>query len=183
MLDAAGGASVAIGFVPASTSAFGVGLLPFGGPVVLHADGQVTPDLREWLISRRARFSTAEAVCSGTGAFDDHGIYALQSALNGFDAHLLIGVDGMGLPVIAQPLDERSFGRVRVSGELPATSTTLVSRAAQRSKSGPTTTAAVRTSPPVTPPPRTAPTPPTVPTTVPAAPSTASAATAPPASA
>ena len=157
VLDAAQAASVTIAFAPATTSALAAGLLPFGGPVVLHADTTVRDDLREWIISRRSRFGAADVVRSGNGALSDQGVYELQSALNGFDAHLLIGVDGMGLPVIAQPLDERPYGRVRVSGALPATSTTLVTRAAQRAKAGPATTAAVRIAPPVTPPPLTAP--------------------------
>lgn len=187
VLAAAGGAGVTIGFAPVATSALAAGLLPFGGPLVLHADDRVTPELREWLISRRARFSAADVVRSGNGALSDQGIYELQSALNGFDAHLLIGVDGMGLPVIAQPIEERALGQVRVSGDLPAATTTLITRAAQRSRSGTATTAPVRIAPPVTPPPRTAPSPAvTVPpasaVTVPSAPPSAtSPATAAPA--
>lgn len=173
VLAAAGGASVTVGFAPVGTSAFGAGLLPSGGPLILHPDAHISPELREWLISRRVRFSAADIVRSGNGALTDQGIYELQSALNGFDAHLLTGVDGMGLPVYVQPLDERPLGRVRVGGALPSTTTTLVTRATQRARTGPTTTAAVRTSPPATPPPRTAPVPTTTttstapPTTVP----------------
>lgn len=36
--------------------------------------------------------------------------WLLQSYLNGFDAHLLRGVSGQGLPVISQPLAERPIG-------------------------------------------------------------------------
>ena len=145
-----------ITFVPTSSSPFALGLLPSSGVVIVHQDGRITAELREWLISRRMRLSGADVVASGAGALPDQGVYELQSALNGFDAHLLIGVDGMGLPVYAQPLDERPIGKVRVTGELPPTTTPLVTRAARR-LSGPTTTVAVRVAPPVTPVPRAAP--------------------------
>ena len=39
-------------------------------------------------------------------AADQH--WALQGYLNGFDAHLLTGVTGQGLPVISQPYGERA---------------------------------------------------------------------------
>ena len=47
----------------------------------------------------------------------------LQGALNGFDRQFLRGDDdGVGLPVFAQPLEERPIGMVRVTGPLPSTS-------------------------------------------------------------
>lgn len=149
-------ARVHVSFVAASSSPFAFGLLPSGGVVIVHEDGHISDSLREWLISRRPRFAGADLVASGAGAVADRGVYELQSALNGFDAHLLTGVDGMGLPVYALPLDERPIGNVRVTGELPPTTTPLVTRAARR-LGGPTTTVAVRVASPVTSAPRSAP--------------------------
>jgi hypothetical protein len=36
--------------------------------------------------------------------------WKMQAYLNGFDAHLLVGVSGQGLPVISQPFSERPIG-------------------------------------------------------------------------
>jgi hypothetical protein len=35
--------------------------------------------------------------------------------VNGFEAHLLIGVSGQGLPVISQPESERPLGKARLT--------------------------------------------------------------------
>ena len=61
--------------------------------------------------------------------------------MNGFDAHLLVGEGGQGLPVFAQPLDERVLGKARVAGPLPPPSpTTLVSRGNPARTGTPTST-------------------------------------------
>lgn len=77
--------------------------------------------LRDWLMLNRKRFSGAVLARSVSAPADDALVYALQSALNGYDAHLLSGNDGDGLPVFAQPLEEQSLGAVRITGPLPST--------------------------------------------------------------
>jgi hypothetical protein len=54
-------------------------------------------------------------VAGANGALDNDGYYETQSLVNGFEAHLLVGVAGQGLPVIPQPESERPLGRARVS--------------------------------------------------------------------
>lgn len=131
-----------------------VGLLPNAGVVVAHPSSDIPLDLRDWIIANRKRFNSADLVISGAGALGDQGVYTLQSGLNGFDAHFLTGVDGMGLPVITQPLDERPIGAARVSGLPPEWIPTTVVSSANARRRGPTTTAAVGISPPATPAPR-----------------------------
>ncbi len=82
-----------------------------GQPVVLHEPGRF-----DW-VGRYLFLAGASAqsvVLAGVeGALRDDGVAALQSMLNGFDAHKLIGVAGQGLPVISQPLVERPIGMAR----------------------------------------------------------------------
>jgi hypothetical protein len=78
--------------------------------------------LRDWLMLYRKRFSAAVLARAVSAPDDDALVYSLQSALNGYDAHLLSGNDGDGLPVFAQPLEEQALGAVRVTGPLPSTS-------------------------------------------------------------
>jgi hypothetical protein len=112
-----------VAFVPQSSTAIGAGYTPVGGPLIVHDDGQVTPALRDWLIARRARFVVAECILGVGGSLPDSGIIELQGALNGYDRQFLRGDDdGVGLPVFAQPLEERPIGMVRVTGPLPSTS-------------------------------------------------------------
>jgi hypothetical protein len=112
-----------LAFVPQSSTAIGAGYTPVGGPLIVHDDGQITPALRDWLIARRARFAVAECVFGVAGSLPDSGIIELQGALNGYDRQFLRGDDdGVGLPVFAQPLEERPIGMVRVTGPLPSTS-------------------------------------------------------------
>jgi hypothetical protein len=55
-----------------------------------------------------------------TGALRTESYYELQSIVNGFEAHKLIGVSGQGLPVIDQPLSERPLGLARRSNTPPS---------------------------------------------------------------
>ncbi len=87
--------------------------------VLIHDPGPVPDDLRDWIATRRRRFVRTEICASAPGAFDNANIYFLQSALNGFDAHHLVGGGGDGLPVYAQPIEEQAIGSARVSGALP----------------------------------------------------------------
>jgi hypothetical protein len=91
-----------------------VALAGLGAPVVLHSPGTLD-GARDWLFRRQARYGRATRVellgssgALGTGAYKE-----LQSILNGFEAHRLVGGGGQGLPVIPQPPSERPIGRAR----------------------------------------------------------------------
>lgn len=143
--------SFGLAFVPASSARLGGGYLPVGGPLLVHDDSAISPDFRDWLVGRRARFAVAECVLTVPGGLTDVGVLELQGALNGYDRQFLRGDDdGVGLPVFAQPLEERPIGMVRVSGSLPSTSVPgVVPRARHKRPIG--------FAPAQTPPPRTAP--------------------------
>jgi hypothetical protein len=88
-------------------------LLSFGGPVLVHLPG-VLDGVRDALFLSRDRLRAV--VCAGaTGALTTQSYYELQSIVNGFEAHQLIGVAGQGLPVIDQPPAERPLGLARRS--------------------------------------------------------------------
>jgi hypothetical protein len=92
-------------------------LVSAGGPILLHAPGTVD-GIRDVLFIARDRLRTV-AVAGATGALTTDSYYELQSIVNGFEAHKLIGVSGQGLPVIDQPLDERPLGLARRSNTPP----------------------------------------------------------------
>jgi hypothetical protein len=119
------------------------------GPIIAVGEGERTV-LRDWIIEHRARFVDAILVRNANGPADDALVYELQSALNGFDSHFLVGHDGNGIPVYAQPLEERPLGAARVRGELPVTSTPPTTAKKRISP----TTAPVGVSPPATPAPK-----------------------------
>ena len=109
-----GGLSVTL--VPAAMAGAAPGAIPGHGVLLYHPDGALGLDAWLWSLAHRER--AARGVVAGSfGTLDDGGIYDLQSALNGFDTHRLIGVPGQGLPVISQPASERELGRARVAGE------------------------------------------------------------------
>jgi hypothetical protein len=112
--------SITVGFASATTGGFGY-VVAANSVVLLHEAGPFTDEFREWINTRRRRFSRGELCTSAPAAYDNANIYLLQSALNGFDAHQLAGGGGDGLPVYSQPLEEQAIGRARVSGELPTT--------------------------------------------------------------
>ena len=140
-----------LAFVPASSARMGGGYLPVGGPLLVHDDSVISPDFRDWLVARRTRFAVAECVLTVAGGLSDAGVLELQGALNGYDRQFLRGDDdGVGLPVFAQPLEERPIGMVRVSGPPPSTGVPgVVPRARHKRPIG--------FAPAQTPPPRTAP--------------------------
>lgn len=141
--------TMGISFVDASQSSI-IAPLASGATVVLVP--QTNNDaLRDWLMANRKRFSGAVLARSVGGPADDALVYALQSALNGYDAHLLSGNDGDGLPVYAQPFEEQALGAVRVTGPLPST-TVIKSAPTRPRKTG--TTAPVGVQAPATAPPR-----------------------------
>jgi hypothetical protein len=143
-----------------SSTPTAAGTLPVGGLVIVHGDGAIDPALRDWLFAHRKRFTNVDLLVTLRGSLGDQGTYDLQSAVNGYEAHYLVGSDGQGLPVIAQPLDERELGKAKVSGK-PIPPTTIASKANAKRKPP-----APNPAPPVS-------TPPTaVPRTVPSVPTT-----------
>jgi hypothetical protein len=94
-----------------------VGLLPAGGPILLHEPGSLG-GVRDTLFAHRDRIRSV-ALGGATGALTTDAYYELQSIVNGFDAHKLVGVAGQGLPVIDQPLGERPIGLARRSNVAP----------------------------------------------------------------
>ena len=92
-------------------------LLAAGGPVLVHAPGTVD-GVRDALFAHRDRLRSL-VLAGATGALSTDAYYELQSIVNGFEAHKLIGVSGQGLPVIDQPLEERPLGLARRSNTPP----------------------------------------------------------------
>jgi hypothetical protein len=106
-----------VAVAPSSAAGPGAGMAAVGGPLLLHAPGRLD-GARDALFA--IRDSLRRAVAGGaTGALDSAGYYDLQSIVNGFEAHKLIGVAGQGLPVIPQPDSERPVGRARVASTPP----------------------------------------------------------------
>lgn len=99
------------------------GLAGAGALVVVHGDQAISTALRDWLEAQRGRITRIDIATDAHGALLSDGIYQVQSAVNAFHAHLLIGVDGEGLPVVSQPLEERQLGMARVQGPLPTSTT------------------------------------------------------------
>jgi hypothetical protein len=98
----------------------GPGTLPLvsaGGPILMHVPGSVE-GVRDVLFTARDRIRTI-VLGGATGALTTDGYYELQSIVNGFEAHKLIGVAGQGLPVIDQPVEERPLGLARRSNTPP----------------------------------------------------------------
>ncbi len=93
-------------------------LVGAGGPILVHPAASLD-GIRETLFTYRDRLRSV-ALAGLTGALPSDGYYELQSIVNGFDAHKLIGVSGQGLPVIDQPLSERPLGLARLSNTLPS---------------------------------------------------------------
>lgn len=89
----------------AATAALGLA----GAPVLLHDPASLEPTT-DWLFAHRDRIALARTA----GDLPDPVRYELQSVLNEFEAHLLRGEGGEGLPVIPQPRDERPVGEARV---------------------------------------------------------------------
>jgi hypothetical protein len=92
-------------------------LLSLGGPIMVHLPGTLD-GVRDALFLSRDRLH-AVAVGGATGALSTESYYELQSIVNGFEAHKLIGVSGQGLPVIDQPVAERPLGLARRSAAPP----------------------------------------------------------------
>lgn len=90
------------------------GLAASPGLVLLHANPGSLDGARDWMFANRSGFRQTYAV-GASNALNNDGYYEMQSVVNGFEAHLLIGVSGQGLPVIEQPMSERPLGKARAS--------------------------------------------------------------------
>jgi hypothetical protein len=88
-----------------------VGLAALGAPMLTYRRGTLEGSWN-WLHAHRARVQRA-FVAGLPEEFGDKPYYDLQSLLNEFEAHLLIGQAGQGLPVISQPHAERPIGKAR----------------------------------------------------------------------
>ncbi|TML65054.1 MAG: hypothetical protein E6G17_01460 [Actinobacteria bacterium] len=86
-------------------------------PLVLHEPTAVD-GAREWLFADHRSLRTVY-VLDGPGALSTPAYYELQSILNGYEAHRLIGVAGQGLPVVPQPRAEQPIGLARVGPTPP----------------------------------------------------------------
>jgi hypothetical protein len=90
------------------------GLSASPGVVILHSRPGSLDGARDWMFAARPGFRQVFAV-GATGGLNNDGYYEAQSLVNGFEAHLLIGVSGEGLPVISQPESERPIGLARLT--------------------------------------------------------------------
>lgn len=106
------------------------GLAASPGLVLLHARPGALDGARDWMFANRGNFRRVYAV-GAAGGLNNDGYYETQSLVNGFEAHLLIGVAGQGLPVIEQPAHERPIGRARTRAyeSAPASSSYWTDRA------------------------------------------------------
>jgi hypothetical protein len=110
-----GAKNVFVRLAPSGSPDVSVGLAGEGGVLLYHPDGVLGGAVYGWIHEHGS--AIRGALPGGTlGALGDGGIYDLQSALNLFDTHQLVGVSGQGLPVISQPRAEREIGRARVKG-------------------------------------------------------------------
>jgi hypothetical protein len=115
VVDTEGASGISAGFTPLGEPGTAAGLGGCGGVLLYHPPGGVDGDTIEWVRARQVRFVRGISA-GGSGRLGDPSVYQLQSALNHYDTHRLIGVSGQGLPVISQPLAEREIGRARIAG-------------------------------------------------------------------
>lgn len=100
-------------------------------PLLLHETGAgLGQPARDFLF--RAAGVTWVEVVGVAGALDTRGVYEVQSLANRYDAHLLTGVAGQGLPVYEQPLGERPIGLARPGNASPPPRTAVAVRRAAR---------------------------------------------------
>ena len=97
--------------VPAENTGAQLGLAAFGAPMVSFRPGTLE-GAWNWLHANRSGVQRA-FVAGLADEFAEEPYYELQSLLNEFEAHLLIGQAGQGLPVISQPHAERPIGKAR----------------------------------------------------------------------
>ncbi len=115
-------AAFPLAMYPIDLPAVATALMQPGVLSIPHLADNLDPTTRDWLMARRARFLRAHIATGVAPSFQERRIWELQSALNGFQAQLLIGGDGQGLPVITQPNEERPAGKARLAG-IPSTTT------------------------------------------------------------
>ncbi|HWH31139.1 MAG TPA: hypothetical protein VNU01_00555, partial [Egibacteraceae bacterium] len=100
-----------VALTPVGNAAAAAGLAGLAGPMLTYRAGSLD-GAWQWLHAHRA--GVQRAFVAGTvEEFGDRPYYDLQSLLNEFEAHLLRGQAGEGLPVISQPRSERPIGKAR----------------------------------------------------------------------
>jgi hypothetical protein len=151
-LSAEPAAKFPIALLVADDGAHSVALVQPGTLALLHAPDLVDPATRDWLTTNRARFIAATVSTGTRGGMTDARVYDTQAAVNGFMAHLLTGSDGMGLPVIPQPVDEMAQGKARVTGPAPTTTRPLAKRTKTTTTKGKGTASSTKPAVPVAPP-------------------------------
>jgi hypothetical protein len=109
-------------------SAYSAALVQPGSLALLHGADIIDAPTRDWLLSHRTKLSAAHVAAGGRAGLSEARVYDVQSAVNGFNAHLLVGGDGMGIPVIPQPNEEKAMGKARVTGPAPTTPKPLSKR-------------------------------------------------------
>jgi hypothetical protein len=119
---------LSLSMVPAEEDAKACSLTQAGSLTIVHAPDGVDVATRDWLLAHRTRFTGVHVSAGGRAGLAEQRVYEVQSAVNGFNAHLLTGSDGMGLPVIPQPNEERPFGKLRVTGPAPTTTKPMSKR-------------------------------------------------------
>ena len=116
-LTVEGARPTGVAVAPSGSAAAAAGMAGVGGPLLFHAPGTLD-GARDALFAIRDSLRRA-AAGGATGALSSGGYYELQSIVNGFEAHKLIGVAGQGLPVIPQPESERGLGQARIASVPP----------------------------------------------------------------
>ena len=92
-------------------------LAAFGAPVLVHEHDNAAR-LLPFLMAHRGKITRAW-LGGHRGSFGSPAYRQVQSALNGYEIHQLIGVAGQGLPVYSQPLAERVVGAARRGTDPP----------------------------------------------------------------
>ena len=112
-------AQFALSIAIAEDTALSMPLVQPGSIAVIHPPDLIDQPLLDWLMGQRLRLTAVHVAAGGRTGLAEARVYVVQSAVNGFNAHLLTGSDGMGLPVIPQPNEEKPLGRARVTGPPP----------------------------------------------------------------
>ncbi len=124
----------------AEDTALSSSLVQPGTVTLIHPPDLIDASLRDWLIRERARFTAVHVAAGGRAGLAEARVYVVQSAMNGFSAHLLVGSDGMGLPVIPQPNEEKPMGRARATGPPPTAAKPMSKRTTVKLSAKPTAT-------------------------------------------
>ncbi len=150
-LGAEPAAQFALSIAIAEDTSTSMPLVQPGSVAVIHPPDLIDPSLRDWLIGQRQRLAAVHVAAGGRTGLAEARVHVVQSAVNGFNAHLLTGSDGMGLPVIPQPNEEKVMGRARVTGPPPTAPKPMSRRTSVRVTTKPSVTGNTSTTTSTTP--------------------------------